>query len=104
MLVKRIATGIVGGIFLTSLAATSAFADVSAEISGNGNGSINSIYIKNKSKCSVYQKNETAVLTGVESKANTGGNKANGNTGGDVDIDTGNASSTVLVTVEGSSN
>jgi hypothetical protein len=84
--------------------ATVAFADVTAEISGNGSGSTNTIYIKNKSNCKVYQKNSTAVLTEIESSASTGGNTANGNTGGDVTIDTGNATSTVGVSVEGSTN
>jgi hypothetical protein len=103
-LVKRVAVGVVTGLFLTSLAASSAFADVPAEISGNGAGSYNSIYIKHKNKCSVYQKNQTEVLTEVESQAHTGGNTANGNTGGDVTIDTGNATSTVTVQVDGGSN
>lgn len=103
-MVRKIAVGAVGGLFLASLAASSAFADVSAEISENGAGSHNSIYIKHKSECSVYQKNKTEVLTEVESQANTGSNTANGNTGGNVTIDTGNATSTVTVDVEGGSN
>ncbi|EKD64478.1 MAG: hypothetical protein ACD_50C00377G0004 [uncultured bacterium] len=103
-MVKKITAGVVGGLFLTSLIAASAFADTTSEISGNGAGSINSIYIKNKSNCDVSQKNKTTVLTEVVSKANSGGNNANGNTGGDVTIDTGNASSEVLVSVEGGSN
>lgn len=104
MLVKKIAAGVVGGILITSLVATSAFAGHFVEISGNGAWSYNSIRIKNKTECNVYQKNSTLVVTEVDSSASTGGNSASGNTGGDVDIDTGNADSTVIVTVEGSSN
>lgn len=100
----KVGAGIVTASLLLSSVATSAFADVAAEISGNGAGSYNSIYIKHKNKCSVYQKNTTEVLTEVESQAHTGGNTANGNTGSDVTIDTGNATSTVGVTVEGGSN
>ena len=100
----KVGAGIAAASLLLSSVATAAFADVTADISGNGSGSINSIYIKNKSNCEVYQKNSTAVLTEIESSASTGGNTANGNTGSDVTIDTGNATSTVGVSVEGSSN
>lgn len=100
----KVGAGIVTASLLLSSMATAAFADVAAEISGNGSGSINNIYIKNKSDCKVYQKNSTAVLTEIQSSASTGGNTANGNTGGDVTIDTGNATSTVGVSVEGGSN
>lgn len=100
----KVGAGIVTASLLLSSVATAAFADVAAEISGNGDGSFNSISIKHKTECSVYQKNSTAVLTEVESQANTGGNTANGNTGADVTIDTGNATSTVGVSVEGGSN
>ena len=103
-LIKRLAVGTVTGLFLTSIAATAAFADVAAEISGNGSGSINNINITNKSKCEVSQKNTTSVLTEIESSASTGGNTASGNTGSGVTIDTGDATSTVGVSVEGGSN
>ena len=100
----KVGAGIVTASLLLSSVATAAFAEVAAEISGNGTGSNNSIYIKNKSECNVYQKNSTGVLTEIESSASTGGNKANGNTSADVTIDTGNATSTVGVSVEGGSN
>ena len=102
--IYKVGAGIVTASLLLSSMATAAFADYVAEISGNGAGSTNTIYIKNKSNCNVYQKNSTGVLTEIESSASTGGNKANGNNGGDVTIDTGNATSTVGVSVEGSSN
>ena len=100
----KIGAGIVAASLLLSSVVTAAFADVTAEISGNGSGSINSINITNKSKCEVSQKNSTSVLTEIESSASTGGNTASGNTGGGVSIDTGNATSTVEVSVEGGSN
>jgi len=100
----KVGAGIVTVSLLLSSVATAAFADISAEISENGAGSINSIYIKHKTECSVSQKNSTVVLTEIESQANTGGNTANGNTGSGVTIDTGNATSTVGVSVEGSTN
>lgn len=89
---------------LLSSVVTAAFADVTAEISGNGSDSINNISIESKNECNVSQKNTTSILTEIESSASTGGNTANGNTGADVTIDTGNATSTVGVSVEGGSN
>lgn len=102
-IVRKITTCVLSGLLLTSLTTSAAFAD-SAEISGNGSGSVNTISVKNKTECSVYQKNKTEVLTEVDSSANTGGNHASGNTGGSVTVGTGNATSTVTVTVDGSSN
>lgn len=81
-----------------------AFADTSAEISGNGAESNNTIIIKHKCETVVDQTNKTKVNTEVTANANTGGNSASSNTGGDVTIDTGNASNTVTVDVTGGSN
>lgn len=103
-LVKRVAVGAVAGLFVGSIAAGSAFADTTAEISDNGAGSRNSILMSQKSKCTVFQSNKTSVSVNVNSQANTGGNTASGNTGGDVTIDTGDAMSHVMVDVAGSSN
>lgn len=103
-LAYKIGVGVTSAALLFSSATTIALADVTAEISGNGADSNNTIYLKDKTHCTVYQKNSTWVSTDVNSSANTGGNKANGNTGGDVAIDTGNATSQVTVTVEGGSN
>lgn len=81
-----------------------AFADTTADISGNGVDSTNTIIIKNKCENVIDQTNKTKVNTEVTASANTGGNSASSNTGGDVTIDTGNASNTVTVDVTGGSN
>ncbi|PJA00532.1 MAG: hypothetical protein COX78_00420, partial [Candidatus Levybacteria bacterium CG_4_10_14_0_2_um_filter_35_8] len=80
-----------------------AFAD-SVTIQGNGAKSTNVAGILNINATFVSQNNETVAITLVSSKANTGGNTANGNTGGNVSVDAGNATSTVNTTVRGSTN
>lgn len=98
----KLAAGVAGSAMLLSLFATSVLAD--STISGNGNGSDNTIVVTDTSNCLVAQGSATLVLAEVSAKASTGGNKANGNTGGDVTIDTGNASATSKMTVTGGDN
>ncbi len=100
------------GYGLASIAATlgllatagMALADTTADISGYGADSNNTIIIKHKCESVIEQTNKTKVDADVTAHANTGGNSASGNTGGDVTIDTGNASNTVTVDVTGGSN
>jgi hypothetical protein len=73
-------------------------------ISGNGESSINTATLIKKKTSDVKQRNRTEVGTGVLSKAKTGRNKAKNNTGGTVDVTTGNAVSTVTVDVFAPSN
>lgn len=98
----KLAASVAGSAMLLSLFATSVLAD--STISGNGAGSNNTIVVTNTSNCLVLQGNATLVLASVSAKASTGGNKANGNTGGDVTIDTGDASATSTMTVTGGDN
>lgn len=67
-------------------------------IKGNGSQSHNHVNITNTSSSSVTQSNATLVVNGVLVGQNTGLNSASQNTGGDVDVDSGNASSTVTNT------
>lgn len=103
---KKITYGLVSAAATLGLFATAgmAFADTTAEISGNGADSTNTIIIKNKCETVVDQTNKTDVNTEVTASANTGSNSASNNTGGDVTIDTGNASNAVTVDVTGGSN
>lgn len=91
-------------LMLGALAPATFAADLT--ISGNGADSNNRIYVHNHCRTSLSQSNHTLVVTAVSSSASTGGNSASRNTttGGDVSIDTGAASSTVLASVEGGSN
>ncbi|MDO8269347.1 MAG: hypothetical protein Q7T54_01585 [Candidatus Levybacteria bacterium] len=68
-------------------------------IKKNGAGSTNTVTVVSTSKTEVEQVNETLVINGVLVAQNTGGNSANGNTGdGGVNVDSGNATSTVTNT------
>lgn len=99
----KIGASIATAAFLGAMLTGSAFA-ADLEISGNGVNSTNKIIVNNSNSTNVGQTNEMVVETEIVSLALTGGNKANSNTGGDVSIDTGNASSTVNVSVLGGSN
>lgn len=73
-------------------------------VSGNGEGSTNTVTTSVSSTLAALQSNFTGVSAYVKSKAKTGKNKANNNTGGTVGITTGDATSTSGVTVSGSTN
>lgn len=94
----KIAVGLSTAAFLATSIAPAAFAD-SIVIRRNGAGSTNKVKVESVKKTKVSQSNSTAVLNLTGVTQNTGGNKANNNTGdGDVDIDSGNAGSTVTNT------
>ena len=100
---QKITTSIATGALLGTILTGSAFA-ADLTISGNGNNSENEIEVENSNSTSVFQGNFTDVETGVVSVANTGGNSADKNTGGNVSTDTGDATSKVNVSVSGGSN
>lgn len=105
MLIKsKIAAGLASAALLANLAAPAAFAETNVEIWGNGAKSDNTLNLTKSDETTVTQSNTSNVTLNVTSKAETGGNKANGNTGGSTSIDTGNASSTVGVLVVGGVN
>lgn len=100
----RLGTAIASTALMFNLLAPAAFADTTVDISGNGSNSDNNVSVNNTSNATINQSNNLTVGLNINSTASTGGNKANGNTGGDVSIDTGNANSTVNITVLGGSN
>lgn len=73
------------------------------DISNTGAKSINKVTVTNKTVTSVVQKNVSSVKNSISIGANTGGNKANKNTG-DGSADSGNVSVNVLVANGGSVN
>jgi hypothetical protein len=80
------------------VAPAGAMAATNVTISGNGADSYNKVKVKNVKKTSVKQKNTANVSNTIGVNQNTGGNKANKNTGGDVTVTSGNATATVSVT------
>lgn len=94
----RLAAGLTTAAILATSFAPAAFAATDITISGNGADSINKVKVKTKHKVVVKQKNSTAVTNAVTIGQNTGGNKANKNTGGNVDITSGDATASVTNT------
>lgn len=67
-------------------------------ISGNGSDSNNDVNVEVEHSTSVVQSNNADVTNEVNAKSNTGDNKAKGNTGGEVSVETGDATNNVSVT------
>ena len=70
---------------------------LSARILGNGSDSTNKIYLDYDRIVSVDQSNRASVDNYVNADSNTGKNDANRNTGGEVSIDTGDATTDVEI-------
>ena len=78
--------------------------DANVLISGNGSNSDNDANLKTSNNVEVFQTNDAYVRNNVDTDAKTGGNDANRNTGGDVTIMTGNASTDVDVKTQANAN
>ncbi len=104
MMIKKIGSAIAGAAIFGSMMVPAAFAENTITISNNGADSTNKVILNSSCTIGVAQTNVTSVGVNADVSANTGGNKASGNTGGDVTIDTGNATSAVTVDVTGSTN
>ncbi len=79
--------------------------DVEIEISGNGEGSNNTVIVSRSEACKITQSNNTNVNNNVKINSNTGGNSILGNVlSGLISIITGNANSIVNISFFGSSN
>ncbi len=104
MNIKKLSTSIAIAAIMAASIAPAAFADTDNTISGNGASSHNEITVENNNTTVVEQSNKTTANTVVISIADTGHNNASSNTGGNVSIDTGAASSTVTVSVIGGDN
>jgi nitrogen regulatory protein PII len=99
----KIGAGIIAAALMTASFAPAALA--ATTISGNGRKSDNKVVTKKAKVTLVGQQSKTKANTFVNSVANTGGNKANDNTGsGNVNIGTGATNNTATVTVTGGGN
>lgn len=97
MINKRIATAIATGALLLNSFATPAFAATTLEVTGNGSKSDSEITLDLNKSNTVVQNNKANVSNNVDVKANTGKNDAKDNTGGDVNISTGDSDVAVAV-------
>ena len=102
MINKRIATAIATGALVFNSLATPAFAAINVNLTGNGDSSNNTANLNISKSNSIVQNNTANISNNVEVDAETGGNEANRNTGGDVNVETGN--STVGVSVQNALN
>lgn len=89
MMNKKLASAIATGALLLN-SALPAFA-VTLEVSGNGSDSQNTTGVAVTTTTTVVQNNTANVSNNVNASAKTGGNAASDNTGGDVNIQTGDA-------------
>src|SRR3989344_5068655 len=101
---QRLGTAVAAGSLVFGTFVGTVFADTTIEISGNGDNSNNTITINNSCSVNVTQNNTTNVDVNISTNLSTGGNQANNNTGGNVTVTSGNATSDVNITVGGSSN
>lgn len=71
---------------------------------GNGSGSKNTAICLNINSTTVVQENSANIQNKTSASANTGGNQATGNNGGNTNINTGKASSSISVSNEANKN
>ena len=95
---KKLAASAITVAILGTAFAPSTFAATTIEIKDNGADSTNKVKVTNKKKVAITQKNKANVSNITAITQNTGGNKANKNTGGSVTITTGDATASVTNT------
>lgn len=78
--------------------------DTNITISGNGSDSDNDVTLDQDNTVDVFQDNRARIRNDVDADSDTGDNDANDNTGGDVSISTGNATTTVGITNHANAN
>lgn len=101
----KLGTVITAAALLLGASASSAFAATNVTVGpNNGAFSDTSVKVKNVKVKTVKQSNKAVVTNVVDSKANSGKNKTNFNTGGASGVVAGPATSSVNVTVGGNSN
>jgi len=91
---RSLATALAAGALLVNTVLP-VFAETTIVVSGNGEDSDNTVEASFSQSTVVVQSNDAEVENKVSATATTGGNSAEGNTGGDVSIDTGDADVTV---------
>lgn len=101
---SKLGAAVAMAIVIASTMASAALADTTVDVSGNGVNSTNNVTVNNTNNTTVNQTNNSTIVTDVDAESSTGGNNANYNTGGDVNITTGDANTKVKVSVGGSTN
>lgn len=100
----KITVGIASSSLIFTMFASTAFA-ADSSIDHNGADSNNTIVVTNTCTDKVSQTSDTSLVADVNASSSTGGNKVTDNTGdGGIDVTTGDATTTVGVSVTGGDN
>ncbi len=67
------------------------------EVTNNGSDSANEVVVSQNTQTTIQQENNSDVMNSIEENLDTGNNEASGNTGGDLQIQTGNIDSQTSV-------
>lgn len=102
--IKRAAVAVATGSLVFGSFMPAALGQLTLEITGNGSGSTNDLNFSSTSNTVVTQTNVANISNNVDVDADTGGNDAEGNTGGDVAVSTGDSSVSVGVSNQANSN
>ena len=94
---KKFTTALATGAVLANAFVPAAFASTDLTITGNGSNSDSDVNVTKTNNTVVTQNNTANVNNNVKVDANTGGNSASDNTGGDVKVRTGDANTDVTV-------
>lgn len=100
----KIATAIATGSVLLHAVAGMTFAATTITINGNGDSSNNTANVTRDSDTTVVQNNDAHITNNVDVNSSTGNNSASRNTGGDVTIETGNATANVTISNQANAN
>ena len=93
----KLATAFATGAVLLNALAPAAFAQTSLTITGNGSDSNSDINVSFNNDVNVDQNNDADINNDINIEQETGENDANDNTGGDVNVTTGNTTANVDV-------
>ncbi len=103
-LAKKVAVAVASGALLAQSFVLPAFGEITVIVSGNGSDSDNTVDIEQSQNTLVNQSNYANITNDIYAKADSGENSVDDSTGGDVSIDTGNATATVDVVNTANSN
>jgi hypothetical protein len=95
-LYEKVALMVLGVLLVFGQGPTISYA-IEIVITDNGSGSSNEVSTQVETTTTVEQTNESNISNEVVTEANTGGNEASGNTGGDVNLTTGDVNQNLSV-------
>lgn len=101
---KQFLSFLATGAILLSTITPSVLADSTLSVSGNGAGSTSNVSSTSNNSSTLVQDNNATVTNNVSSNSNTGGNNADENTGGNVTVDTGNATALTDIATRANAN